>query len=178
MCCTPMRRDFACPGSCHERTRRRSASTCRSPSTPGGDARVMATAGAIAAFHGVLVHDAWAPYDTYGQVAHGPCNAHALRELQAVIDVSPDGRVGGPVRGRAPHQAHRRPGLARPVAGRRWSRSRPRPTGRCACMWPRPQWTPPRRTARRWRAWPRRWLTGRVRSRPTLLRLRDCWPPS
>ncbi len=46
----------------------------------------------IPAFGGVLVHDARAPYDTYGQLTHALCNAHALRELQAVIDASPDGQ--------------------------------------------------------------------------------------
>jgi transposase len=38
------------------------------------------------------VHDAWAPYDTYDQVTHALCNAHALRELQAVTDAAPPGR--------------------------------------------------------------------------------------
>jgi transposase len=33
-----------------------------------------------------MVHDAWAPNDTYDQATHALCNAHALRELQAVID--------------------------------------------------------------------------------------------
>jgi hypothetical protein len=44
-------------------------------------------------FSGIAVHDAWAPYDTYASVAgHALCNAHALRELQAVIDASPPGQ--------------------------------------------------------------------------------------
>ena len=34
---------------------------------------------------GVAVHDGWKPYRTY-EVAHGLCNAHHARELQAVID--------------------------------------------------------------------------------------------
>ena len=54
--------------------------------------QAMDAAGVIPALGGVLVHDAWAPYDTYGQLAHALCNAHALRELQAVIDASPDGQ--------------------------------------------------------------------------------------
>jgi transposase len=32
------------------------------------------------------VHDAWAPYDTYVDVEHQLCCAHALRELAAVAD--------------------------------------------------------------------------------------------
>ncbi len=52
--------------------------------------QAMDAAGVIPAFRGILVHDAWAPYDTYGQLTHALCNAHALRELQAVIDVSPE----------------------------------------------------------------------------------------
>ncbi|WP_344194115.1 IS66 family transposase, partial [Acrocarpospora corrugata] len=31
-------------------------------------------------------------YDTYTQVTHALCNAHVLRELQQVIDTTPDGR--------------------------------------------------------------------------------------
>jgi len=37
-------------------------------------------------FAGTAVHDAWAPYDTYTAVRHALCNAHLLRELQAVTD--------------------------------------------------------------------------------------------
>jgi transposase len=37
---------------------------------------------------GVAVHDAWAPYDTYKQATHALCNAHLLRELQAVSDTT------------------------------------------------------------------------------------------
>ena len=44
-------------------------------------------------FAGTLVHDAWAPYDTYTSVSTQLCCAHALRELQAVTDTHdhPDG---------------------------------------------------------------------------------------
>lgn len=43
--------------------------------------------GVLTGFGGVAVHDAWAPYDTYDQVAgHQLCCAHALRELRAVLD--------------------------------------------------------------------------------------------
>lgn len=48
-------------------------------------------AGVLAGFAGVAVHDAWAPYDTYPDVAHQLCCAHALRELQAVTDTAPAG---------------------------------------------------------------------------------------
>jgi transposase len=43
-------------------------------------------------FAGVAVHDAWAPYDTYEALTHALCNAHVLRELQAVTDTTPEGR--------------------------------------------------------------------------------------
>ncbi|GER97942.1 hypothetical protein Acor_00040 [Acrocarpospora corrugata] len=52
----------------------------------------MGAAGVLPVFGGVAVHDAWAPYDTYTQVTHALCNAHVLRELQQVIDTTPDGR--------------------------------------------------------------------------------------
>ena len=38
-------------------------------------------AGVLGRFRGVAVHDAWAPYDTYVDVEHQLCCAHALREL-------------------------------------------------------------------------------------------------
>ncbi len=53
----------------------------------------MEAAGVLPAFAGIAVHDAWAAYDTYAGVAgHALCNAHALRELQAVIDASAPGQ--------------------------------------------------------------------------------------
>ncbi len=55
--------------------------------------QAMDAAGVLPQFHGIAVHDAWAPYDTYqGVTGHALCNAHALRELQAVIDASPPGQ--------------------------------------------------------------------------------------
>jgi hypothetical protein len=39
-------------------------------------------------FRGVAVRDAWAPYDTYVDVDHQLCCAHALRELQGVSDAA------------------------------------------------------------------------------------------
>jgi transposase len=46
-------------------------------------------AGVLSRFRGVAVHDAWAPYDTYVDVEHQLCCAHALRELAAVADTAP-----------------------------------------------------------------------------------------
>ena len=49
-------------------------------------------AGVLPTFTGLAVHDAWAPYDTYKGVAgHVLCNAHLLRELQAVQDEADGG---------------------------------------------------------------------------------------
>ncbi len=52
----------------------------------------MDAAGVLPAFAGIAVHDCWAPYDSYAQVTHALCNAHALRELQAVTDAAPPGQ--------------------------------------------------------------------------------------
>ena len=49
----------------------------------------MDAAGVLPAFAGIAVHDCWAPYDGYAQAGHALCNAHALRELQAVTDAAP-----------------------------------------------------------------------------------------
>jgi len=46
-------------------------------------------AGVLGRFRGVAVHDAWAPYDSYVDVDHQLCCAHALRELQAVAETAP-----------------------------------------------------------------------------------------
>ena len=48
--------------------------------------------GVLPQFSGVAVHDAWAPYDTYADVEHQLCCAHALRELQAVAECAPAGQ--------------------------------------------------------------------------------------
>jgi transposase len=51
----------------------------------------MDAAGVLPGFAGIACHDAWAPYDKYGQVAgHALCCAHLLRELVAVT-----GYLGG-----------------------------------------------------------------------------------
>lgn len=48
-------------------------------------------AGVLGRFRGVAVHDAWAPYDSYLDVEHQLCCAHALRELAGVAEAaSPD----------------------------------------------------------------------------------------
>jgi transposase len=52
----------------------------------------MDAAGVLPAFTGIAVHDCWAPYDGYDQVTHALCNAHVLRELQAVTDAAPPGQ--------------------------------------------------------------------------------------
>jgi transposase len=46
-------------------------------------------AGVLGRFRGVAVHDAWAPYDTYADIEHQLCCAHALRELAGVVDTAP-----------------------------------------------------------------------------------------
>jgi transposase len=50
----------------------------------------ITAAGVLPGFAGVAVHDAWAPYDTFTTATHSLCNAHILRELQAVIDTAGD----------------------------------------------------------------------------------------
>ena len=52
----------------------------------------MDAAGVLPSFAGIAVHDCWAPYDGYEQLRHALCNAHALRELQAVTDAAPPGQ--------------------------------------------------------------------------------------
>ena len=47
--------------------------------------------GVLGRFSGIAVHDAWAPYDTYTDVAHQLCCAHVLRELHGVVDCAPAG---------------------------------------------------------------------------------------
>jgi transposase len=56
---------------------------------PGRGVAGMEAAGVLPDFTGVAVHDAWAPYDTYGDPTHALCNAHALRELVYVTDTAP-----------------------------------------------------------------------------------------
>ncbi len=50
--------------------------------------RVAAKRGSLlAGLTGVVVHDHWKPYYTLTGVLHALCNAHHLRELQALIDI-------------------------------------------------------------------------------------------
>lgn len=48
----------------------------------------MQAMGVLDHFRGIAVHDAWAPYDTYVDVEHQLCCAHALRELKAVAETA------------------------------------------------------------------------------------------
>jgi transposase len=51
----------------------------------------MTAAGVLPHFRGIAVHDAWAPYDTFDDVAgHALCGAHVLRELVAVTETGTD----------------------------------------------------------------------------------------
>lgn len=50
--------------------------------------KAMDAIGILPKFAGVAVHDAWAPYDTYTNMIHALCNAHALRELIYVSDTA------------------------------------------------------------------------------------------
>jgi transposase/uncharacterized coiled-coil protein SlyX len=51
----------------------------------------MKAAGVLPDFRGIAVHDAWAPYDTFKDVAgHALCGAHVLRELVAVTETGTD----------------------------------------------------------------------------------------
>jgi transposase len=51
----------------------------------------MKAAGVLPFFTGIAVHDAWAPYDTFENVAgHALCGAHVLRELVAVTETGTD----------------------------------------------------------------------------------------
>jgi transposase len=51
----------------------------------------MKAAGVLPSFTGIAVHDAWAPYDTFENVAgHALCGAHVLRELVAVTETGTD----------------------------------------------------------------------------------------
>jgi hypothetical protein len=51
----------------------------------------MKAAGVLPSFSGIAVHDAWAPCDTFDNVAsHALCGAHVLRELVAVTEAGTD----------------------------------------------------------------------------------------
>ncbi len=65
-------------------------------------AKGMDAAGVLPEFTGIAVHDAWAPYDTYARITHALCNAHVLREFQAVTDTTPQTACPGPAPDRPP----------------------------------------------------------------------------
>lgn len=44
----------------------------------------------IPKFKGILIHDHWTSYFSYKECTHALCNAHHLRELQAVIENEPN----------------------------------------------------------------------------------------
>ncbi len=53
--------------------------------------KAMDAMGVLATLTGVLVHDGYASYRTYTAVTHALCNAHHLRELDAIADVGGQG---------------------------------------------------------------------------------------
>jgi len=46
----------------------------------------MNNAGILPNFKGTAVHDCWSPYFMYGDMEHGLCNVHLLRELNSAIE--------------------------------------------------------------------------------------------
>lgn len=44
--------------------------------------------GLIPLYHGIIVHDCWASYLSYGHLGHGLCGSHLLRELTFIIDAN------------------------------------------------------------------------------------------
>jgi transposase/uncharacterized coiled-coil protein SlyX len=56
--------------------------------------QAMDAAGVLPNFHGVAVHDGWAPYWHY-QVTHALCGAHLLRELEAITEEPGQGWAAG-----------------------------------------------------------------------------------
>jgi transposase len=45
------------------------------------------TAGVLPEFKNVAIHDCWKSYDQYGECSHAVCNAHIMRELNAIIEL-------------------------------------------------------------------------------------------
>jgi transposase len=71
--------------------------------------RVSAKRGSLLAdVTGIVVHDHWKPYYTLTGVLHALCNAHHLRELQALIEIEKEdwARKMGRLLRRACHAAH------------------------------------------------------------------------
>ena len=48
----------------------------------------IAAIGVIPRYGGVIVHDCWASYLSYGHCGHGLCGAHLLRELSFVVEAN------------------------------------------------------------------------------------------
>jgi transposase len=48
----------------------------------------------LAGVSGIIVHDHWKPYYTMPDVLHALCNAHHLRELQALVEIEHEGWAG------------------------------------------------------------------------------------
>jgi transposase len=54
----------------------------------------LEAAGVLPRFGGVAVHDGWVPYRAYRQATHALCNAHHLRELDALAAEEGQGWAG------------------------------------------------------------------------------------
>jgi transposase len=61
---------------------------------PKRGVEAMDAAGVLPRFGGVAVHDGWAPYRAYTRPTHALCNAHHLRELDALVDEPGQGWAG------------------------------------------------------------------------------------
>ncbi|MGH9258485.1 MAG: IS66 family transposase, partial [Acidimicrobiales bacterium] len=53
--------------------------------------QAMDQAGVLPGFQGVAVHDGWSPYTCYQQATHARCNAHHLRELAGIGEMTGQG---------------------------------------------------------------------------------------
>jgi transposase len=47
--------------------------------------KAMDAIGILPSYAGAVIHDCWASYFRYGAIRRGPCNAHLVRELIAVL---------------------------------------------------------------------------------------------